>query len=55
MLVLQHGGELLHFQRGGTVAAVHVARHAEQDQVYFLLANDFLQSNEKIRERFRRE
>ena len=41
----------LHFLRGGTMAAVHVARHAQEDDVHFLFHEELLQPFQKGRER----
>src|ERR1700739_2485393 len=51
----QHAYKFLHLQRRGTVAAVHIARHADDDELDFLLAQNFLEPRQKIRERRRRD
>ena len=51
MARFQNADERLHFLRRRAVTAVHVARLADEDEVNLLLAEDFFQPRQKIRER----
>lgn len=53
--IFEHGDEILDFEGGGAVAAVHVAGKADYDQFDLLLMEHALKLGKEIREGFARD
>src|SRR5262249_3343851 len=49
---LQGGDEFLHFEGSGTVTSIHIAGHADKNELNLFLAQQLLQMSQEIRKWF---